>query len=407
MQSGLPPTIAADTGTPSDEWAHNTTTAALNRPSFTPVDTLGRPATVESADSTPGAEFPGAFPKQDLPRTSESGAIRDGPDFGAAAGRAAQTVSDAAQTVSNTAAEYLPKVVGTVSSYIPGAGTGNGVDRAAEYDVPPSTTFPVQSAPKLDERDISSTSVQGLNAPPTPQHPLAAASYPAAPYEAFTLNQAPAPAASDASAVLAAPEPHTGATGVTSRTSKPSFEVVGAEANEHSDGIGALPGRGSEASVAKLPDEKLDDVYPTRETGGNEPFQTVGGVGALPGGPSESGVAVLPDEQESQNASNRTGISGKAERAKEGVKETAKKATGTGQGDQKDDVTDSHEETGTQEAAQEQQSGAQRDSHSEKTKKAGFMTKMKGEAKILLGKVEGKSGREKVEEGKRMKAGEA
>ena len=41
-----------------------------------------------------------------------------------------------------------------------------------------------------------------------------------------------------------------------------------------------------------------------------------------------------------------------------------------------------------------------------KAKKAGFMAKMKGEALVLLGKVEGKKGHDKVEEGKRLKAGE-
>lgn len=41
-----------------------------------------------------------------------------------------------------------------------------------------------------------------------------------------------------------------------------------------------------------------------------------------------------------------------------------------------------------------------------KKQKVGFMAKMKGEAKILIGKVEGKKGHDKVEEGQRMKAGE-
>lgn len=47
-------------------------------------------------------------------------------------------------------------------------------------------------------------------------------------------------------------------------------------------------------------------------------------------------------------------------------------------------------------------------SHDEdhKAKKVGFMTKMKGEAKILIGKMEGKKGHEKIEEGQRIKAGE-
>ena len=41
---------------------------------------------------------------------------------------------------------------------------------------------------------------------------------------------------------------------------------------------------------------------------------------------------------------------------------------------------------------------------SERKKKVGFMERMKGEAKMLLGKIEGKQA--KVEEGRRMKAGE-
>ena len=42
----------------------------------------------------------------------------------------------------------------------------------------------------------------------------------------------------------------------------------------------------------------------------------------------------------------------------------------------------------------------------QKAKKAGFMAKMKGEALVLLGKVEGKKGQEKVEHGQPIKAGE-
>ena len=41
----------------------------------------------------------------------------------------------------------------------------------------------------------------------------------------------------------------------------------------------------------------------------------------------------------------------------------------------------------------------------QKARKASFMEKTKGEAKVLLGKIEGKH--EQVEEGQRMKAGEA
>ncbi|KAI0652791.1 hypothetical protein C8Q70DRAFT_1041280, partial [Cubamyces menziesii] len=50
-------------------------------------------------------------------------------------------------------------------------------------------------------------------------------------------------------------------------------------------------------------------------------------------------------------------------------------------------------------------SGSSDEQRQQKARKASFMEKMKGEAKVLLGKIEGKH--EKVEEGQRMKAGEA
>ena len=63
---------------------------------------------------------------------------------------------------------------------------------------------------------------------------------------------------------------------------------------------------------------------------------------------------------------------------------------------------------GVSEKAHETKTAATDDKNHDKTKKVGFMEKMKGEAKILLGKVEGgKKGEEKIEEGKRLKSGEA
>ncbi|GJE89119.1 hypothetical protein PsYK624_052130 [Phanerochaete sordida] len=61
---------------------------------------------------------------------------------------------------------------------------------------------------------------------------------------------------------------------------------------------------------------------------------------------------------------------------------------------------------GRDEAAREDKEQQQDDknAHPDKAKKVGFMAKMKGEAKVLIGKVEGK--KDKVEQGQRMKAGE-
>ncbi|KAI0820556.1 hypothetical protein BC628DRAFT_1330201 [Trametes gibbosa] len=61
----------------------------------------------------------------------------------------------------------------------------------------------------------------------------------------------------------------------------------------------------------------------------------------------------------------------------------------------------SHQASNASEGAKSQGSG----DSSVKAKKAGFMDKMRGEAKVLLGKIEHKP--EKVEQGQRMKAGEA
>ncbi|KAL1728503.1 hypothetical protein EV714DRAFT_238051 [Schizophyllum commune] len=65
------------------------------------------------------------------------------------------------------------------------------------------------------------------------------------------------------------------------------------------DGVGALPGSSSEASVAKLPDERLEGSthisLPSKE-GANDGLGTTAGVGALPGNKSEAGVAKLPEE---------------------------------------------------------------------------------------------------------------
>lgn len=83
-----------------------------------------------------------------------------------------------------------------------------------------------------------------------------------------------------------------------------------------------LPGESTEAGVAKLPDERLQelrDELPTHESGTFKP--THGGVGSLPGGRDEEGVAMLPEERKSEDgraSSDRT-----PERGGEGYTPTA------------------------------------------------------------------------------------
>ncbi|EIW71843.1 hypothetical protein TREMEDRAFT_73420 [Tremella mesenterica DSM 1558] len=87
-------------------------------------------------------------------------------------------------------------------------------------------------------------------------------------------------------------------TAVVPKVSLPSNEPAGALPGERSSGVGALPGKNTEAGVAVLPDEKAPKLsLPSQEVQGAVPSETSGGVGALPGVSSEKGVALLPHER--------------------------------------------------------------------------------------------------------------
>ncbi|KAI0945885.1 hypothetical protein AcV7_010005 [Taiwanofungus camphoratus] len=238
-------------------------------------------------------------------------------------------------------------------------------------------------------------------------------------------------------------------------TTLPSQEPAGAAPFEHQDGVGALPGAAREAGVAALPDETGGGAGATGATAaqvgthprvyesaprvqrpgeeeGNEHHtgrEAAGGVGSLVGGRGEEGVALLPDERggaqgdikEDEATGTKTGaVKAKAEHVKEGAKDTARKAVGK---EHKDDGYDTNYHPAqlhpapvpsAPPASASPDAATTSDARpgvggegGEKAKKAGFLEKMRGEAKILLGRVEGKRGHEKVEEGKRVKAGEA
>lgn len=148
--SGLPPVIdSAQPGTPSSEWARSTTTAALGRtepaPAFsTTNDNTSIPPTtggvsVSSANdaqkgtfdaktyhvapTTPGSEFPGAYPptpgeRAGVPISADT--VREtATNAATTAQSAAATAGGYIQSAATTAAGYLPQgVVDTVTSYI-------------------------------------------------------------------------------------------------------------------------------------------------------------------------------------------------------------------------------------------------------------------------------------------------
>ncbi|KAI0328799.1 hypothetical protein GY45DRAFT_1325785 [Cubamyces sp. BRFM 1775] len=250
---------------------------------------------------------------------------------------------------------------------------------------------------------------------------------------------------------------------------KPSEETTGNESAigdaRHVGGVGALIGGRDESSVALAPDERAGQMasgatgmasrtLPSQEPKGNEAYNApkhVGGVGALVGGREEQGTAVLPDERTQQTGTGTGTVTQPKDQSKDQAapqstqdhkdKPSAQKSghhglPNKGPGYDTDyhpaklhpppeHITNPHNEgekslgatqadanrpaeegrPPNQARGDSDASGGADERGQQKAKKAGFMEKMKGEAKVLLGKIEGKH--EKVEEGQRMKAGEA
>jgi hypothetical protein len=134
------------------------------------------------------------------------------------------------------------------------------------------------------------------------------------------------------------------------RTSLPSSfeERLGTQPGERSDGIGSLPGMSNESGVALLPDERTTLPSSAAEKRGAVPGEKIGGVGALPGNSSEEGVIRRFEE-----------TAGPVE---------------SGSGSNGDTVT-----------------------------KPKMISKLKGEVKIIQGKISKNQG--KVEEGRKLKMG--
>jgi len=224
---------------------------------------------------------------------------------------------------------------------------------------------------------------------------------------------------------LAHPRPsHPADTRPADATSLPSHET-GSFHPTHG-GVGMLPGTPTESGVAKLPDERLQelrDELPTHESGVFKP--THGGVGSLPGGKDEEGVAMLPEERKSEEQT-RDSSDQTPERKGEGYTPTAAYARGQARDTGTENVTpfSSTQKTTTPNAVQFLEANADQANQkpisttipgtqapttttgatkNEETSKPGLGTKIKAEAKILSGKM--RKDEAKVEEGRAMKQG--
>ncbi|KAI0696198.1 hypothetical protein BC835DRAFT_889777 [Cytidiella melzeri] len=338
--SGIPPQLDVHPGTPTGEWAVQTTSALQNEPTE-PANAVSmnpttaqlfeeknmRPGTtaetsLPSAVSTPGNEFPGAYPNSQEARpvgAEITSAVTD------TARSVAQSVTETAQVYVPAAAgmigQYLPKsMADKMSEYIPGMTNPQGTVSASEHDIAHDRSMP--STELVGAR--AGEKVGGVGALPGS---LADTSVVKLPDERSTAVPATlagaAVAATETAKGTATNVQHTvfdakdrvthgGHTTAVGPSSLPTRELDGAQPGDHSSGVGALPGSLGESGVAVLPDEggrgitgatsaavgthaKTFDAVtlPSQDT-----FSAVsGGVGALPGQTGEAGVAVLPDER--------------------------------------------------------------------------------------------------------------
>ncbi|CAL1697562.1 unnamed protein product [Somion occarium] len=268
--TGIPPTIPQDTTqphTPAHEWASKTTsmldpdttnTASSMNPTTKDMLELEHPPPAQatlsgsSAASTPG--FPGAY-HEDREEKAGVGNV----DLRETAHRMSQSVQDAAQSVGETAAQYLPKsVVDTVAGYMP-ARPPPGTIRASEHDVPHQKSLPSTELTGQGSHEH----VAGVGALPGSISEVSVARLP----DDRSQTATPIPTRPQPASVRASTHdvPH--------QKSLPSTELTGQGSREHVAGVGSLPGNVSETSVARLPDDRSQTVTPT-------PGGTLGGVGA-------------------------------------------------------------------------------------------------------------------------------
>ncbi|KAG5648971.1 hypothetical protein DXG03_000320 [Asterophora parasitica] len=235
--ASYPPVIPTTTTTPPSEWADSS------------ISTLANTSQQRTSDSRGEFSSPGST-------TADSKKAAQGVLESARQYLPAQ--KDVEQAL-NTAKQDLPE---SGASYLPG---GN-----SEQDSP----LPSKENPGLSRGGVGSLPGN-----------LSEASVAKLPDERIMEGSIPAPPPK-----TAVPKRVAHLSG--SHDSMPSTEVPSGSYG----GVGSLPGNFSEVSVAKLPEERRQDVFPSHETD-HEVLGKTGGVGALPGGPDESRVALLPEER--------------------------------------------------------------------------------------------------------------
>ncbi|ESK86501.1 hypothetical protein Moror_9852 [Moniliophthora roreri MCA 2997] len=244
MTTIAPPRINDATlpATPAHEWAQETS-SKLQATSDTTLPSSEQP-TLASSVSTPGVDVPGSYPRghdANAPDVNPAGVL----DMAKQYLPGQQDVQQALRNATETAKQYLPQ---SVAAYLPGGTTH-------------PTTLPSQDGPQKPFEHSD-----GVGSLPGNQSEASVAKLPD---EREAETQSPS--------------------GITTHPTTLPSQDGPQEPFEHSNGVGSLPGNQSEASVAKLPDERKAKTENTSASSG--------GVGDLPGSHSEAGVAKLPEER--------------------------------------------------------------------------------------------------------------
>ncbi|KAK0432777.1 hypothetical protein EV421DRAFT_1457406 [Armillaria borealis] len=338
----IPPVL--DAQTPSHEWADATTSALGSQKPLTPA--------LPSAVSTPGHDFPGAYPGGSEEKVVE-GAASGGGGILETAKQYIPGQEDVGKALSNateTAKQYLPQAV---VAYFPDSNsTGNisaaeGTDKevlaALDSDEHVKETNNASAEPASNTSMLTPATNPALNPP--------------------TRSDSEAPSISRLSTMT---QPGSG-----SQTSTPP--IVTPTTSTKTKGVGDLPGPPSEENVAMLPEERNKEL---RKTAGEEPGHPVSPPGISP-------VHTTPPAHEQDkfdtlsDRSSPTGLH----------KEPAPLPPITSNDNL--DAAESGRSTSS--------NGSNNGSIG---KKAKFMDKVKGEVKVLSGKLG--NNESKIEEGRRM-----
>jgi hypothetical protein len=294
-----PPVLNPPLGTPSGEWAKNTTSTLDSSSQGTSQNPTSEQPSDHSPGVTPGNELPGAFPDRNQ-------------------GEASTGATNITGTIVDTAKQYLPtSVVNTVGTFLTGAnnpgeatGTDKGV-KASEHDIYHKASLPSQelrgalphehvggvgSLPGAsieksvallpdEETEWSQWSTfAGRNTPgyQTPRN---------LPGQDPSLSQGVAQKATNLGVATGVVKPDV--------PPKETDEDAGKgypETLTSGDIPRAREAVGNIKSVAFDIKPAHDASMPSTETQGQQPGEHTGGAGSLPGPKDEQGVAVLPEE---------------------------------------------------------------------------------------------------------------